>query len=180
LLSGEGFSGKEGFASAKIVIRGVFSMVLRGLLLFLMLSGTSYAVASEQGSLVAGPSPFVLIARLHALPDAADEVVALSRAVDAQVERGEPGMLLHTFDADPNDALGFVWTEVYADSEALLFHLNNADLGAYLEAVSPHLDGFTIELYGAASDEAVAALRATGNSVTHYANVLGYIRDLSP
>jgi hypothetical protein len=76
--------------------------------------------------------------------------------------------------------LGFVWTEVYADSEALLFHLNNADLGAYLDAVSPHLDGFTIELYGAVSAEAVAALRATGNSVTHYANVLGYVRDLSP
>jgi len=155
-------------------------MVLRGLLLFFLLCSVPYGVASEQGSLVAGPSPFVLIARLHALPDTADTVVALSRAVDAQVERGEPGMLLHTFDADPEDALGFVWTEVYADSDALLFHLNNADLGAYLEAVSPHLDSFTIELYGAVADEAVAALRATGNSVTHYANVLGYIRDLSP
>ena len=155
-------------------------MVLRGLLLFFMLASAPFVAASEQGSLVAGPSPFVLIARLHALPDAAEEVVALSRAVDAQVERGEPGMLLHTFDADPDDALGFVWTEVYADSDALLFHLNNADLGAYLEAVSPYLDGFTIEIYGAVAEEAVAALRATGNSVTHYANVLGYIRDLSP
>ena len=155
-------------------------MALRGLLLCLMLFGTSTITANEQDSLAAGPSPFVLIARLHALPDAAEQVVALSRDVDAKVERGEPGMLLHTFDANPDDALGFVWTEVYADSEALLFHLNNADLGAYLDAVSPHLDGFTIELYGAVSAEAVAALRATGNSVTHYANVLGYIRDLSP
>lgn len=155
-------------------------MALRGLLLFFMLVSAPYVVASEQGSLVAGPSPFVLIARLHALPNAAEQVVALSRAVDAKVEQGEPGTLLHTFDADPDDALGFVWTEVYENSEALLFHLNNTDLGLYLEAVSPHLDGFTIELYGAVSDEAVAALRATGNSVTHYANVLGYIRDLSP
>jgi hypothetical protein len=31
-------------------------MVLRGLLLFFMLSGASYVTASEQGSLVAGPS----------------------------------------------------------------------------------------------------------------------------
>ena len=155
-------------------------MALRGLLLCLMLFGASTVTASEQESLAAGPSPFVLIARLHALPNAAEHVVALSRDVDAKVERGEPGMLLHTFDADPDDALGFVWTEVYSDSEALLFHLNNADLGAYLEAVSPYLDGFTIELYGAVAEEAVAALRATGNSVTHYANVLGYIRDLSP
>ncbi|GIR14289.1 MAG: hypothetical protein CM15mP25_0440 [Gammaproteobacteria bacterium] len=71
-------------------------------------------------------------------------------------------MLLHTFDQDPSDPQGFIWTEVYENSEALIFHLNNADLGAYLEEVSPLLDVFTVELYGAVSDEAVAALRATG------------------
>jgi hypothetical protein len=43
-------------------------MVLRGLLLFFMLASAPFVAASEQGSLVAGPSPFVLIARLHALP----------------------------------------------------------------------------------------------------------------
>jgi len=74
-------------------------MALRGLLLCLMLFGASTVTASEQESLAAGPSPFVLIARLHALPNAAERVVALSRDVDAKVERGEPGMLLHTFDA---------------------------------------------------------------------------------
>ncbi len=47
-------------------------MVLRGLLLFFLLCSVPYGVASEQGSLAAGPSPFVLIARLHALPDTAD------------------------------------------------------------------------------------------------------------
>ena len=66
-------------------------MLLRGLLLFFLSQWRVYVVASEQGPLVAGPSPFVLIARLHALPDAADQVVALSRAVDAQVERGRAG-----------------------------------------------------------------------------------------
>jgi len=53
-------------------------------------------------------------------------------------------------------------------------------LSAYLEAVSPLLDDFTVELYGAVSDEAVAALRATGTPTTRYPNVLGYIRDLTP
>jgi quinol monooxygenase YgiN len=104
----------------------------------------------------------------------------MSAAVDTKVEAGEPGMLLHTFDRDPADPQGFVWTEVYENSEALIFHLNNADLGAYLEAVSPLLDEFTVELYGAVSDEAVAALRATGTPTTHYPNVLGYMRDLTP
>jgi len=107
-------------------------------------------------------------------------VIALSGAVDKKVEAGEPGMLLHTFDRDPGDSQGFIWTEVYENSEALIFHLNNADLGAYLAAVSPLLDEFTVELYGAVSEEAVAALRATGTPTTHYPNVLGYVRDLTP
>ena len=142
-------------------------------------AGLSSAVQA-QNALPAGPSAFVLIARLRALPDQADQVVALSAAVDKKVEAGEPGMLLHTFDQDPSDPQGFIWTEVYENSEALIFHLNNADLGAYLEEVSPLLDVFTVELYGAVSDEAVAALRATGTTTTHYPNVLGYIRDLTP
>ena len=148
-------------------------------ILTLAVAGLSSAVQA-QNALPAGPSAFVLIARLHALPDQADQVVALSAAVDKKVEAGEPGMLLHTFDQDPSDPQGFIWTEVYENSDALIFHLNNADLGAYLEEVSPLLDVFTVELYGAVSDEAVAALRATGIPTTHYPNVLGYIRDLTP
>ena len=155
-------------------------MVLRGLLLFFMLASAPFVAASEQGSLVAGPSPFVLIARLHALPDAAEEVVALSRAVDAQVERGEPGMLLHTFDADPDDALGFVWTEVYANSAALIFHLENPPLQKYLADVSPLLDSFTVELYGEVSAEAINMLRSTGTPTTHFQSKFGYVRDLTP
>ena len=154
--------------------------MLRNLLFVMSLAVVgSYTVVQAQDALPAGPSAFVLIARLHALPSHADQVVALSAAVDKKVEAGEPGMLLHTFDRDPSDPQGFIWTEVYENSEALIFHLNNADLSAYLETVSPLLDDFTVELYGAVSDEAVAALRATGTPTTHYPNVLGYIRDLT-
>ena len=149
-------------------------------LLLSMICGVLSATASAQNALPAGPSAFVLIGRSHALPGQAEQVITLSAAVDKKVEAGEPGMLLHTFDRDPADPLGFVWTEVYENSEALLFHLGNADLVAYLEDVSPLLDVFTVELYGAVSDEAVAALRATGTATTHYPNVLGYIRDLTP
>lgn len=155
--------------------------MLRNLVFILTLAiSAASSVAQAQNPLPAGPSAFVLIARLHALPGEAEQVVAMSAAVDKKVEAGEPGMLLHTFDRDPEDPQGFIWTEVYENSEALIFHLNNADLGAYLEAVSPLLDVFTVELYGAVSDEAVAALRATGTPTTHYPNVLGYIRDLTP
>ena len=155
-------------------------MVWRHFLYILLLLCAAPFAAHAEDTLLAGQSAFVLIARLHALPGEAENVVALSSAVDEKVEAGEPGMLLHTFDAHPNDSLGFVWTEVYENSEALVFHLDNADLTTYLEAVSPLLDVFTVELYGAVSPEAVARLRETGTPVVHYPNVLGYVRDLTP
>ena len=88
-------------------------------------------------------------------------------------------MLLHTFDQDPNDSLGFVWTEVYANSAALIFHLQNPPLQQYLADVSPLLDSFTVELYGEVSPEAVELLVATGTPTTHYKTKLGYVRELN-
>ena len=155
-------------------------MLWRKFIRTLLLLSTLPAITHAQEALPPGPTAFVPIARLHALPGQADQVIALSGAVDKKVEAGEPGMLLHTFDRDPGDSQGFIWTEVYENSEALIFHLNNADIGAYLAAVSPLLDEFTVELYGAVSEEAVAGLRATGIPNTHYPNVLGYVRDLTP
>jgi quinol monooxygenase YgiN len=153
------------------------------LLSAVLLSLVTSAVSAQQKSYletISGNKPFVLIARLHAMEDQAAKVVDLSRHADERVEASEPGMLLHTFDSDPSDPRGFVWTEVYADSAALIFHLENPDLIAYLEEVSPLLDSFTVELYGDVSEEAVAQLKATGTPTTHYQTVLGYIRDLTP
>lgn len=127
-----------------------------------------------------GEKPFVLIARLHSLPEREGDVIDLSKAADDAVKASEPGMLLHTFDQDPSDPLGFVWTEVYANSSALIVHLENPPLQKYLADVSPMLDSFTVELYGEVADEAVEMLRATGTPTTHYKTKLGYIRDLVP
>ena len=155
-------------------------MLWRKFICTLLMLFTLPVATHAQEALPPRPTAFVSIARLHALPGQADQVVALSGGVDKKVEAGEPGMLLHTFDRHPGDSQGFIWTEAYENSEALIFHLNNADLGAYLAAVSPLLDELTVELYGAVSEEAVAALRATGTPTTHYPNVLGYVRDLTP
>ena len=155
-------------------------MLCRKFIVALIILVSLPVVTQARDALPAGPSTFVLIARLHALPGHAEQVIVLSDALDQKVEAGEPGMLLHTFDRDPGDSQGFIWTEVYENSEALIFHLNNADLGAYLAAVSPLLDEFTVELDGAVSEEAVAALIATGIPTTHFPNVLGYVRDLTP
>ena len=143
---------------------------------FLLLTGAGHAASSEEDASGAS-KPFVLIARLHALPSQSSKVIALSDAADKAVKASEPGMLLHTFDRDPDDALGFVWTEVYANSQALEFHLQNPDLIKYLEEVGPFLDVFTVELYGSVSDSAVNMLKATGTPTKHYKTELGYIRD---
>lgn len=127
-----------------------------------------------------GDNPFVLIARLHALPNAVQEVLRLSEAADMAVKATEPGMLVHTFDQHPTDPLGFVWTEVYADSDALIFHLENPPLQKYLADVSPLLDNFTVELYGEVSVEAVNMLRSTGTPTSHFQSKFGYVRDLTP
>ena len=142
-------------------------------------AGTAWADAAES-TLETGDNPFVLIARLHALPNASGEVLRLSNAADAAVKASEPGMLLHTFDQDPSDPLGFVWTEVYANSAALIFHLENPPLQKYLADVSPLLDNFTVELYGEVSAEAVNMLRSTGTPTSHFQSKFGYVRDLTP
>jgi autoinducer 2-degrading protein len=135
---------------------------------------------SAESTPVTGDKPFVLIARLHTLPNASIEVLRLSEAADEAVKASEPGMLLHTFDQDPSDPLGFVWTEVYANSAALIFHLENPPLQKYLADVSPLLDSFTVELYGEVSAEAVNMLRSTGTPTLHFQSKFGYVRNLSP
>jgi quinol monooxygenase YgiN len=161
----------------KLHMKLIASLIIS--LLTLLPSLTVWADAAER-SLVTGDKPFVLIARLHALPNASGEVLRLSEAADAAVKASEPGMLLHTFDQDPSDPLGFVWTEVYANSAALVFHLENPPLQKYLADVSPLLDNFTVELYGEVSAEAVNMLRSTGTPTSHFQSKFGYVRELTP
>ena len=156
-----------------------FVTALITLLITLCSSLTVWADAAESAT-ATGEKPFVLIARLHALPNASGEVLRLSEAADEAVKASEPGMLLHTFDQDPSDPLGFVWTEVYANSDALIFHLENPPLQKYLADVSPLLDNFTVELYGEVSAEAVNMLRSTGTPTSHFQSKFGYVRDLTP
>jgi quinol monooxygenase YgiN len=145
-----------------------------------MLICLSVSAENHKEIAIKGDKPFVLIARLHSLPEKSAEVVALFDAADKAVEAGEPDMLLHTFDRNPNDNLGFVWTEVFENSSALEFHLQNPALMKYLSDVSPLLDSFTIELYREVSTSAVNMLKATETLTKHYDTELGFIRYLTP
>ena len=65
-------------------------------------------------------TPFVLLASLRVKPDRLEEYLELAEKTDAAVKESEPGMLLHTFDADPSDPCAFTWTEVYENDAALI------------------------------------------------------------
>ena len=68
-------------------------MLWRKFIVALPILFISPMATQAQEALPPGPTAFVLIARLHALPGQAEQVIALSGAVDKKVEAGEPGML---------------------------------------------------------------------------------------
>ena len=107
-----------------------------------------------------GTNPFLLIARIGVKENMIEEYLAIAEEVDNAVQESEPGMLFHNFDKDPDDPLGFVWSEVYTDSEALIAHINNPPVQAYVEKHDELADTFEIEVYGNLSEDAIAAVKA--------------------
>ena len=89
-------------------------------------------------------------------------------------------MLFHNFDKDPDDPLGFVWSEVYTDSEALIAHINNPPVQAYVEKHDELADTFEIEVYGNLSEDAISAVKALEVPFKHFKSTdVGYVREES-
>ena len=121
--------------------------------------------------------PFVLIARIHVKPGKVDQYLEIAAKVDAKVEKSEPGMLFHNFDADPSDPLSFTWTEVYKNDEALIAHINNPPVQRYVEQHAELGDGFEIEIYGKLKNETIQAVEALGVPFKHFVTTdVGYVR----
>ena len=118
------------------------------------------------------------MARCHIKPDAdVDAYLEAARVADAAVQASEPGMLHHTFDQDPDDPRMFVWSEVYADDESLLFHLTNPPLQKFVQQHSEEYgDGFSIEIYGTLDAETKEKFSATGFPIKYFDTRLGYSR----
>eukprot|EP01051_Picozoa_sp_SAG22_P016219 SAG22_NODE_2252_length_2785_cov_2.933730_3_plen_227_part_00 len=77
-------------------------------------------------------APIVLLAKHKLLAGKTEAYMAWAEDIDKAVEDSEPGMLVHTLDADPSCPLTFTWTEVYKNEAALFAHLSN---GPVLEAL---------------------------------------------
>ena len=125
-----------------------------------------------------GKNPFLLIARIGVKENMIQEYLAIAEEVDNAVQESEPGMLFHNFDKDPDDPLGFVWSEVYTDSDALIAHINNPPVQAYVEKHDELADTFEIEVYGNLSEDAISAVKALEVPFKHFKSTdVGYVRE---
>lgn len=140
---------------------------------------SSFTAANEDSSKIFqdGSNPFVMIARLTVKPGKVEEYLKIADEVDKITKKEEPGMLFHNFDADPDNPLGFNWTEVYSNSRALIVHLS-ADYA--LDYVGKHnelADSFSIEIYGDLSQEAIKAVLGLNLPFKHFKTTkVGYVR----
>ena len=121
-------------------------------------------------------TPFMLLARIHVKPGCVDAYLELAQATDAAVERSEPGMIHHTFDQDPDDPLGFVWSEVYANDAAFSAHVSNPPVQDYLKKHAELGDGFSIEVYGTVGDDCKKLMASFGLPLKIFETKLGYSR----
>ena len=128
----------------------------------------------------ASNTPFVLLASLRVKPDRLEEYLELAEKTDTAVKESEPGMLLHTFDADPSDPCAFTWTEVYQNDAALLAHLNNPKLDEYLKGHEEMGDGLEVEIYGALTEDTIQFLNDSGIPWTHHSTRFGFFEDFGP
>ena len=127
---------------------------------------------------MSGKNPFLLIARIGVKENMIEEYLAIAGEVDNAVQESEPGMLFHNFDKDPDDPLGFVWSEVYTDSDALIAHINNPPVQAYVEKHDELADTFEIEVYGNLSEDAISAVKALEVPFKHFKSTdVGYVRE---
>ena len=127
---------------------------------------------------MSGKNPFLLIARIGVKENMVEEYLAIAEEVDNAVQESEPGMLFHNFDKDPDDPLGFVWSEGYTDSNALIAHINNPPVQAYVEKHDELADTFEIEVYGNLSEDAISAVKALEVPFKHFKSTdVGYVRE---
>jgi quinol monooxygenase YgiN len=154
-------------------------MRLVALFLVSLLPGISYAGdhADSISNKTLGDNPFVLIARVQVKEGMVDQYLKIADAVDNAVEETEPGMLLHNFDADPNDPLAFTWTEVYKNSEAFLLHTANEPVLKYVDGHAEFGEGFAIEIYGNVSKAVLSNITELGFPLKHFKTTkVGYAR----
>ena len=86
-------------------------------------------------------------------------------------------MLLHSFDADPDDDHKFVWTEIFRSSDDFIAHIENPPVQDYVEKHGEIANELSIEVYGKISDQCMNKIQSLGVPFKHFkATSVGYFR----
>ena len=118
----------------------------------------------------------MLLAKLKVKEDKVAEYLEIADKTDKAVKASELDMLHHTFDQDPDDPFRFVWSEVYKNDDALLAHLANPAVGAYLGAHDELGTDFPVEFYGTVGDKVIEAMNGKEVQYKIFKTKLGYSR----
>ena len=122
-------------------------------------------------------NPFVLLARITVKKGCVEDYLRIAAAADVAVEKSEPGMLLHSFDADPDDDHKFVWTEIFRSSDDFIAHNENPPVQDYVEKHGEIANELSIEVYGKISDQCMNKIQSLGVPFKHFkATSVGYFR----
>ena len=122
-------------------------------------------------------NPFVLLARITEKKGCVEDYLRIAAAADVAVEKSEPGMLLHSFDADPDDDHKFVWTEIFRSSDDFIAHIENPPVQDYVEKHGEIANELSIEVYGKISDQCMNKIQSLGVPFKHFkATSVGYFR----
>ena len=122
-------------------------------------------------------NPFILIARIRVKEGKGEEYLKIAKEADDAVNASEPDMLIHTLDQDPTDPLEFTWSEVYRTSEAMVHHINNPPVVAYVEKHQEIADKFEKEVYGNITNDTIKAIEELNVPFKHFITTkVGYIR----
>ena len=143
----------------------LFTIFLSILILTAVANHGNSATGAEQN--VSGDNPFILITG-QVKEGMVDKYLRIADAVDNAVEKTEPGMLFHNFDADPDDPLAFTWTELYANSDAFLQHTSNPPVLEYVRQHAQLGEGFTLKIYGNVTAAVIENIAELGFPLKHF------------
>ena len=118
----------------------------------------------------------MLLARIHVKPGCVDQYMELARVNAEAVRASEPKWIHHTFYQDPDDPLGFVWSEVYANDEAFSAHVSNPPVQEYPQKLAELGDGFSVEVYGTFGHECRQLMESFELPLKIFETKLGYSR----
>ena len=122
-------------------------------------------------------NPFILIARIKVKKNKIKEYLKIAKNCGDAVRDSEPGMIIHTFDQDPDDIQKFTWSEVYKNNESMIIHINNPAVKKYVNNHYLLAEKFEVEVYGNLNSKTIRAIKNLKFPFKHFKTTkIGYFR----